>query len=643
LSVHRGGRGFGHVCRNSGHAGDGASASANVYLDIIAGQSNAIGVLTPDVGDVDIAGVYQFVGYSGDANYRTIQSDITPLLWKVEFANTLGPHLARAAQALTDEPTAKILMVPVAQSTTGLVNSASHAWQAGSPGGTLFENMIDMAGRAYTAAVSAFPGTTIIPRLFWQQGEGDTGGTVSTAQYVTGLTDLISTTRSRLSAIPGSATMKVIIGSMLPSRWFPTANAFNQGYADINAAHVNVSLNVSNVYYVMGPNVVSPDNIHYQPNSAMRTIGVSMQTVLNDVVGPTMTSPSSMGAETSGKLALLLTGSDNHQTFHLNGGADVAQFEISDPYLAPTLRWVSDGTSPGNGTYVVKVRARDGRGNYGADQTVTITVAAEVSPASFFTSGERGAAWDLSTLSNLSQTIDGLTPVTATGQSVGWVRDISGNNNHWIAAGNNTTRPTYQTDSDGKPYLSFDGSNDILFSATPLNSATDGRYTAVVGLFAAAPASNRYVVGSYSTSTTTPFVEAIVSDTSGGAFPSFRNDASSGGGQTTCTIASMFDNTNKRVINSGWSGSGGTCRLRNAPGRPSGGGTGNYTSIAIGAFAQNFTVTRGALGGRGFNAPANWWAGRIYSGGFINRYMSDLEIKNFENWAANRCVTSALP
>jgi hypothetical protein len=40
---------------------------------------------------------------------------------------------------------------------------------------------------------------------------------------------------------------------------------------------------------------------------------------------------------------------------------------------------------------------------------------------------------------------------------------------------------------------------------------------------------------------------------------------------------------------------------------------------------------------------ANFFAGRIYSGFVINRYLTDNEVKTAEDWVASKCLASTLP
>ena len=621
----------------------GATALPVILVPLL-GQSNIVGLSTIDGLDADVTDVYQYGGQSALAgSYLQLSSDITPLGHPdAAIYNRVGPGISILTKIKAQNPSAIVVGIPCGVGGIAMVGGGWLSSPTPGAGGIRFEFAVDQYIAAKAAALAAWPGASITTVSFFVQGEQDAANGVSQATYYAALANFISDWRSRTS----TAGSKFVIGSMLPQKFIISSPNYLSAYAAINAAHVQASLNISNVYYSRGPDDrTANDNLHYQPAAVSRLQGEYMGDTLTDVTGPTITSANTYSNLAGTALSFGLTASDTygHATFHINGGADAAQFEISDPYITPTLRWASNGTGPAAGTYVVGIRARDGAGNYGATQTFTLTASAEVSPASFFTSSERGAVWDLTDLTSLFQDVAGTTQVTAAGQTVGKILDKSGNNNHWTAAADNTTRPTYQVDGDGKPYLSFDGSNDILFGATPHVLSNNGRYTCVIGLFAAAPASTRYAIGSYSTSTTTPSLEPVYAAATGGnLLLNMRNDGGSGMG-TAPVLSGMLDNATKRVIHSSYNGSNSTMRMRNGADRPAGGGTGSYQTSTQGTFANNFALTRAALGGRGYGTPANFWQGRIYSGFMINRYLTDSEIKAGEDWVASRILTGTLP
>lgn len=94
------------------------------------------------------------------------------------------------------------------------------------------------------------------------------------------------------------------------------------------------------------------------------------------------------------------------------------------------------------------------------------------SPRTLFASGEQGAWYDPSDFSTMFQDDLGTTPVTATGQAVGLIRDKSGRGNHASQA-TGTSRPVLQQEATGQYYLAFDGTDDSLATASINFSATD--------------------------------------------------------------------------------------------------------------------------------------------------------------------------
>lgn len=92
-------------------------------------------------------------------------------------------------------------------------------------------------------------------------------------------------------------------------------------------------------------------------------------------------------------------------------------------------------------------------------------------PSSLFGGSDQGAAFDFTDTSKLYQTNDTSTPVTANGQSIGRVDDISGKNNHATQA-TAANRPTYQG------YGSFDGTNDFM-TASAVNMTAGDKATLI--------------------------------------------------------------------------------------------------------------------------------------------------------------------
>lgn len=85
--------------------------------------------------------------------------------------------------------------------------------------------------------------------------------------------------------------------------------------------------------------------------------------------------------------------------------------------------------------------------------------------AVLFGAGEPGGWYDPSDLSTMFQDTAGTVPVTATGQTVARINDKSGRGNHLTQA-TAASRPQYQIDALGLPYLLFDGTDDWFISPT---------------------------------------------------------------------------------------------------------------------------------------------------------------------------------
>jgi hypothetical protein len=73
--------------------------------------------------------------------------------------------------------------------------------------------------------------------------------------------------------------------------------------------------------------------------------------------------------------------------------------------------------------------------------------------------------YDPSDLTTLFQDSAGTVPVTTAGQTVGKMLDKSGRGNHATQA-TAGLRPTYQVDTNGHPYLLFDGIADYMVTGT---------------------------------------------------------------------------------------------------------------------------------------------------------------------------------
>lgn len=125
-----------------------------------------------------------------------------------------------------------------------------------------------------------------------------------------------------------------------------------------------------------------------------------------DTTAPTITSATTANNAENSVLAHSLTANES-VTWALNGGADVALFEIS----GSTLRWASNGTQDyetpadagANNIYNVTVRATDTAGNT-TDQNIAVTVTdvGEGSPAMTFVTSATGNSAGAGTVNTIS-------------------------------------------------------------------------------------------------------------------------------------------------------------------------------------------------------------------------------------------------
>ena len=92
---------------------------------------------------------------------------------------------------------------------------------------------------------------------------------------------------------------------------------------------------------------------------------------------------------------------------------------------------------------------------------------------SIFTNNEQGFAYDPNDLTTMFQDDAGTVPITGAGQSVGFIRDKSGNNNHAYQT-TSASRPILRQNAvTGAYYLEFDGSDDFLQTSNIDFTVTD--------------------------------------------------------------------------------------------------------------------------------------------------------------------------
>jgi hypothetical protein len=148
------------------------------------------------------------------------------------------------------------------------------------------------------------------------------------------------------------------------------------------------------------------------------------------------------------------------------------------------------------------------------------------SPAALFAAGEQGAWYDPSDLSTLFQDTAGTVPVTAAGQTVARVNDKSGRGNHATQA-TAASRPQYQIDTSGRPFLLFDGTDDFLVTPTITPGANAAQ--AFAGVRKLSDATTNVLLESSGVSTTNPGTIGIFAPSGAAANYNWRSQGSNTG------------------------------------------------------------------------------------------------------------------
>jgi hypothetical protein len=103
-------------------------------------------------------------------------------------------------------------------------------------------------------------------------------------------------------------------------------------------------------------------------------------------------------------------------------------------------------------------------------------------PNDLFAYGEMGVWFDPGNIGSLFQDAAGTIPVTAAGQPVGKMLDMSGNNRH-ATQSTTSKRPIWRIDPYGYGYLEFDGVDDFMVTSNILwTGFSVNKVTASVGL-----------------------------------------------------------------------------------------------------------------------------------------------------------------
>lgn len=246
------------------------SVGGSVIIDgyalyLLIGQSNMAGrgVFNASIDTTDPK-VFQFGSRSSDsATYRQITVGVDPLKHPETSLTAVGAGMSLAKNTSAASGNDSIL-IPCAWGNTGTV-SGSQPWfptvtdPGGSPSpntpGSLHWFAIRQANAAIAAAQAVRPGSRLVA-IFDLQGEADSDGVVTQAQYMQAKFDAYAAMRANIT---GAAGVPVIIGQMVPE-----ATTVLNAWATIDNAHTAIAASVARATKVaVGSGLANGDNLHY--------------------------------------------------------------------------------------------------------------------------------------------------------------------------------------------------------------------------------------------------------------------------------------------------------------------------------------------------------------------------------------------
>lgn len=234
----------------------------------------------------------------------------------------------------------------------------------------------------------------------------------------------------------------------------------------------------------------------------------------------------------------------------------------------------------------------------------------------------RPAAWFEAGKSRKFQSSAGTTASVSDSDVIGFIGDLSGNFFDMTSAADDTTRPTLQGTAT-YPYISFDGSNDILRRTSAVNSYAAGSCSIFVALRSNAHLTSTFVFGE-GDSASNNSVYGIIAASSAAASTGtalIRNSANTAlHANSTAVQTNAFDSSD-RVYGIVDDGAGLTPYLDGVSGTAS-------------AYTRSGTLTqdRTGFGGLQRAAASSWWAGRVYGLVVINRAISSIEALKLTNY-----------
>ncbi len=530
-----------------------------VRLVAIGGDSNSVGrgTFTRGAGDVDVAGVYQFINHGGGdpggavAGNGTISSDITPLYHPDNITDRLGPGEQLGRDLKVRYPNDVILLIPCGLGGQSLT-PADARWRPDSSSPTSYTRLKTSITAAEAAAAIEWPTYELVRELvYFDGGANDVAISASGADFHAAHVTLIGTFRSEMT--DWASTRWVLAGLPYDDIVVATGQA-------VERAMLRSVANISGVYYVkcIDDVVVDGDAIH-RDHASNVDLGGRAALIDTDTTPPVWTGDAHYYNADDYTLAVTFTG--DTVTVYGSDTAGVAALdadsEVSGLYGSTyTLRWLSDGTK-GTGTYTPDLTLIGGnRVTLTPSITIEVVDGASFDISLLIPSGVWGYNFDpaLLTTANQSQDTGGATPVVVDAV-VGRVVD-DGPNAVTIEQATAANKPLLRLDG-GVYCWEGDGTNDRLEGtiAAPDGFGAAMKFT-VVALVKAAAVTSRVAVAEGQNSTNIPFVQSIVTGGAGDndqATSVIRNDTSGIG--SLPSVDSAFDSTWK-IISVQWAGPG---------------------------------------------------------------------------------------
>lgn len=245
----------------------------------------------------------------------------------------------------------------------------------------------------------------------------------------------------------------------------------------------------------------------------------------------------------------------------------------------------------------------------GGSNSVTRFSPSTLSPALWVEAGKGGAF----------QSNAGTTAAVANGDVVGYLPDLSGNAKHQLSVADDTTRPTLQG-AGASPYISFDGSNDLLTSAQ-LGSYAAGSASWFFAINSASAVNFATLASESSTAAAAQFYDLLQRGSSGtNSGVGVTNDAGTSTGSSTAFQNGVFTGGDKvyGVVDTGTQLIPYLDGVAGTPLVYSRSGSLTLNNFALGALRRSTVIL--------------FCVARIYSGVCVNRVLTSGEIASLTTY-----------